>query len=84
MQCEQVKFRSKKKVKINVRHSVVAVGTVEVCVCVPGGGGRGVTVLRRSKWKVEPIPILSLGYAFLIRNRYQFIVGLKKSFPVVG
>ena len=41
MQCEQVKFRSEKKVKINVCHSVVAVGTVEVCVCVCAGGGRG-------------------------------------------
>ena len=32
--CEQVKFRLKKKVKIKVSHSVVAVGTV-------GGGGGG-------------------------------------------
>ena len=30
VQCEQVKFRSKKKVKIKVSHSVVAVGTVGV------------------------------------------------------
>ena len=28
VQCEQVKFRSKQKVKIKVCHSVVAVGTV--------------------------------------------------------
>ena len=28
VQCEQVKFRSKKKVKIKVCHGVVAVGTV--------------------------------------------------------
>ena len=28
MQCEQVKFRPKKKVKIKVSHSAVAVGTV--------------------------------------------------------
>ena len=33
--CEQVKFRPKKKVKIKVSHSIVAVGTV--CVCVGGG-----------------------------------------------
>ena len=28
VQCEQVKFRPKKKVKIKVSHSVVAIGTV--------------------------------------------------------
>ena len=33
---EQVKFRPKKKVKMRVSHSVVAVGTV--CVCVAGWG----------------------------------------------
>ena len=33
VQCEQVKFRPKKKVKIKVSHSAVAVGTV--------GGGEG-------------------------------------------
>ena len=37
VQCEQVKFRPKKKVKIKVSHSVVAV----VVVCVWGGGGGG-------------------------------------------
>ena len=37
MQCEQVKFRRKKKIKINICHSVVAVGTT-------GDGGRGGTV----------------------------------------
>ena len=35
VQCEQVKFRSKKKVEIKVSRSVVAVGIVCVCVCVP-------------------------------------------------
>ena len=35
VQCEQIKFRPKKKVKIQVSHSVVAVGT-EV-----GGGDKG-------------------------------------------
>ena len=35
----QVKYRPKKKVIIKVSHSVVAEGTV--CVCVGGGGGRG-------------------------------------------
>ena len=29
VQCEQVKFRPKKKVKITVSHRVVAVGTVD-------------------------------------------------------
>ena len=36
VQCQQVKFRPKKKVKIKVFHSVVM-----VCVCVGGGGGGG-------------------------------------------
>ena len=36
-ECEQVKFRPKKKVKIKVSHSVVAVGTV-----LGGGGGKAV------------------------------------------
>ena len=36
---EQVKCRPKKKVIIKVSHSVVAEGTV--CVCVWGGGGGG-------------------------------------------
>ena len=35
VQCEQVKFRPKKKVKIQVSHSVVAVGIV-------GEGGKAV------------------------------------------
>ena len=35
VQCEQVKFRPKKKVKMKVSHTVVAVRTV----CVWGGGG---------------------------------------------
>ena len=35
----QVKCRPKKKVIIKVSHSVVAEGTV--CVCVGGGGGGG-------------------------------------------
>ena len=69
-----VKLRTKKKVKIKVCHSVVAVGTVV-------GGGAS---LRRSKWKVEPIPRLSLSHTFLIRNRYPYIIGLTDSFPVVG
>ena len=37
VQCEQVKFPPKKKVKIKVSRSIVAVGAM--CVCV-GGGGR--------------------------------------------
>ena len=36
VQCEQVKFRPKTKVKIKISHSVVAVGTVFF-----GGGGGG-------------------------------------------
>ena len=36
VQCEQIKFRPKKNVKIKVSHSVVAVGIVAV-----GGGGAG-------------------------------------------
>ena len=36
VQCEQVKFRPKKKVKIKVSQSVVAVGAM--CVCVRGWG----------------------------------------------
>ena len=39
VQCEQVKFRPKKKVKIKESHSVVAVGTV--CVWRGGGGCGG-------------------------------------------
>ena len=61
--------------KKKVFHGVVAVGTVEA-VASP--------YLKSSKWKVEPIPLLSLVYAFLIRNRYPFIVGLTEGFPVVG
>ena len=37
VQCEQIKFRPKKNIKMKVSHSVVAVGIVAVCV----GGGRG-------------------------------------------
>ena len=36
VQCEQVKFQPKKKVKMKVSHSVVAVGMVAA-----GGGGGG-------------------------------------------
>ena len=36
VQCEQIKFRPKKNVKMKVSHSVVAVGIVAV-----GGWGRG-------------------------------------------
>ena len=38
VQCDQIKFRPKKNVKMKVSHSVVAVGIV---VCVWGGGGEG-------------------------------------------
>ena len=38
----QVKCRPKKKVIIKVSHSVVAEGTVCVCVCGGGDGGEGV------------------------------------------
>ena len=37
VKCEQIKFRPKKKFKIKVSHSVVAVGTV----CVWRGEGEG-------------------------------------------
>ena len=37
VQCEQIKFRPKKNVKMKVSHSVVAVGIV----AVGGGGERG-------------------------------------------
>ena len=78
MQCEQVKSRPEKRVEIKVSDSAVAIGTV-------GAGVGGATpYLRRSKWKVEPIPLLSLSYAFLMRNRYPFIAGLTKSVPVDG
>ena len=40
VQCEQIKFRPKKNVKVKVFHSAAAVGIVAcVCVCVGGGGG---------------------------------------------
>ena len=61
VQCEQVKFQLDRKVEIKVSHIVVAVGTV---------GAGAAPYLRRSKWKMELIPLLSLSYAFLIRNRY--------------
>ena len=38
VQCEQIKFRPKKNVKMKVSHSVVAVGIV---AGGKGGGGRG-------------------------------------------
>ena len=43
----QVKCRPKKKVIIKVSHSVVAEGTV--CVCVGGGGGRGAKAVRHDR-----------------------------------
>ena len=39
VQCEQIKFRPKKNIKMKVSHSVVAVGIVAVCVGGGGGGG---------------------------------------------
>ena len=71
VQCEQVKSRPEKRVEIKVSDSAVATGTVGA-----GVGGGATPYLRRSKWKVEPIPLLSLSYAFLMRNRYPFIAGL--------
>ena len=43
VQCEQIKFRPKKNVKMKVSYSVVAIGIVAgvKCVCVCGGGGGG-------------------------------------------
>ena len=38
VQCEQIKFRLKKNVKMKVSHSAMAVGIVAVCVCGGGGG----------------------------------------------
>ena len=73
VQRAQVKFRPKTKVKIKISHSVVAVGTVGEGW---GWGGGAAQYLRRSKWKVGPMPLLWLSYAFLIRNWYPFIVGL--------
>ena len=82
VQCEQVKSRPEKRVEIKVSDSAVAIGTVGAGV---GGGGGGATpYLRRSKWKVEPIPHLSLSFAFPMRNRYPFIAGLTESVPVDG
>ena len=43
----QVKCLPKKKVIIKVSHSVVAEGTV--CVCVGGGGGRGAKAVRHDR-----------------------------------
>ena len=52
VQCEQVKSRPEKRVEIKVSDSAVAIGTV-------GAGVGGATpYLRRSKWKVEPFPVL--------------------------
>ena len=84
VQWEQVKSRPEKRVDIKVSHSAVAIGTVGA---EGRGGGEGVGAtpyLRRSKWKVEPIPLFSLSYAFLMRNRYPFIAGLTESVPVDG
>ena len=59
------KRNSKKKVKIKVIHSVVVVGTVM-------GGGHRILGAANGKWN----PSLSFRcHAFLIRNRYPFIVG---------
>ena len=74
VQCEHVKFQPKKKVKMKVCHGVVAVGTMR-------GRGRA-PYFMRIKWKMEPIPLLSL--SFLIQNRYPFIIRLTERFPVVG
>ena len=81
VQCEQVKSRPEKRVEIKVSDSAVAIGTVGAGV---GGGGVPTPYLRRSKWKVEPIPLLSLSYSFLMRNRYPFIARLTESVPVDG
>ena len=76
VQCEQVNSQPEKRVEIKVSHSAVAIGTVVGVGAAP--------YLRRSKRKVEPIPLLSLFYTFLMRNRYPFIAGLTESFPVDG
>ena len=81
VQCEQVKSQPEKKVEIKVSHSAVAIGTVGGG---GGGGGGAAPYLRRSKWKVKPITLLSLSYAFLMRNRCPFIAGLTESVPVDG
>ena len=47
-------------------------------------GGGAAPYRRRSKWEVEPIRLISLSYAFLMRNRYPFIAGMTESVPVDG
>ena len=49
--CEQVKFRLKKKVKIKVSHSVVAVGTV-------GGGGVGPKAVKHDMNLISELKFL--------------------------
>ena len=84
VQCEQVKSQPEKRVEIKVSHSAVAIGTVGAGGGWRGGGVGAAPYLRHSKWEVEPIPLLSLSYAFLIRNRYPFIARLTESVPVDG
>ena len=57
MQCEQIKFRPKKNVKMKVSHSVVAVGIVA------GGGGMrdgwGIHVMSNMTW-ISAISLICL------------------------
>ena len=65
VQCEQIKFRPKKNVKMKISHSVVAVGIVAV-----GGGARdgwGINVMSNMTW-ISAISLICLVLPFLIRS----------------
>ena len=61
MQCEQIKFRPKKNVKMKVSHSVVAVGIV-----AGGGGGWGIHVMSNMTW-ISAISLFCLVLPSLIK-----------------
>ena len=67
MQCEQIKFRPKKNVKMKVSHSVVAVGIV--AGGGGGGGGResgGFMSCHDMTW-ISAISLICLVLPFLIK-----------------
>ena len=69
VQCEQIKFRPKKTVKMKVSHSVVAVGIVAGERAGEGGGRGGIHVMSNLTW-ISAISLICLVLPFLIKLIY--------------